>query len=261
MHRRLSGVGVLAAIVALAGAWQLSADERGSTPGGEPARPGKGGEAPKAPRPLTSAEIQKQLALRMDIKDEALTAPHSLGEVLQYLNGAHGWPPVLLDRTAFKMETPDISDVRETPVQLPVLKGVSRARVLRMLLDAIPSDNATYLIRGGHIEITTRSAATAARQAVHANFVNRPLEEALQELAEQTGLSVVLDSRAAEHGRTPVTAHFRTETSLLTAVRLLADMADLRVVSADNVLYVTLRTNRTRFPPTELFRKNDPAGM
>jgi hypothetical protein len=254
MHRRFLGLVVLAALVALAGAWQLSAGDRAE-------RGKKAAEKPKAARPLTSTEIRKSLALPMTVKDEALTAAHKLSEALEYLNQAHDWPPILLDRAAFRQDYPDLSDVREIPVQLPALKGVTRARVLRMLLDLIPTDNATYLIRDGHIEITTRSAASAARQTVQATFANRPLHEALQDLAEQTGLSIVLDARATEQGQTPVTANFRNDTSLLTAVRLLADMADLKVVGADNVLYVTLRSNRSRFPATELFRKKEPAAV
>src|SRR5262249_44821825 len=81
---------------------------------------------------------------------------------------------------------------------------------------------ATYLVRRGMVEITTGEGASPERQAVRAAFVKRPLEEALEELSDQTGISIVLDARAGDRGRTPVTASFRSEVSLLNAGRLLA---------------------------------------
>jgi hypothetical protein len=167
-----------------------------------------------------------------------------------FLNEWPGWGmPISVDETSFRAENPEAGSVYDTLIRLPRLKGVSRDKVLRMVLDRVPTQNATYLVRNGHIVITTYDAATAERQTVLAVFNKRPLEEALQDLAEQTGVSVVLDARAAAKGRSPVTATFRPGTSLLNAVRLLADMTDLQAVVADNVVYVTLRSNATDFPP------------
>jgi hypothetical protein len=73
----------------------------------------------------------------------------------------------------------------------------------------------------------------------------RPLEQALKTLATRTGFTVVLDVRAGEKGKTPVTAAFKN-VPLDTAVRLLADMADLRSVLIDNTLYVTSPENADR---------------
>jgi hypothetical protein len=262
MLRRLSGLGMLAVAVsaAVAVAWApspgASPQPQGAAPEGKEARKPDG--PPKAPAPLSSAQILKQLAGPIDIPD-VLAAPTNLAEAFQYLQKVRGWPPVAFDRSAFLAENPDAADVRDTQVQLPPLKAVPRARVLRMLLDAIPTGNATYLVRGGHVLITTRQGAGPGRQVIHAASVKKPLEEALQDLAEETGVSVLLDARAATQGRTAVTANFRNETTLLNAVRLLADMAGLKVVVADNAVYVTLSSNRARFPETELFRKNLPA--
>ena len=62
-------------------------------------------------------------------------------------------------------------------------------------------------------------------------------------LADASGISVVLDARVVEKaGKTPVTATLNN-IPLDTAVRLLADMADLKAVAIDNVLYVTAKAN------------------
>jgi hypothetical protein len=76
---------------------------------------------------------------------------------------------------------------------------------------------------------------------VHANLDQRPLDDALRELADATGFSVVLDARhAGEHAKAPLTAGLYN-VPLDTAARLLADQAGLQAVLLDNVLHVTTR--------------------
>jgi hypothetical protein len=72
------------------------------------------------------------------------------------------------------------------------------------------------------------------------------LAEALQQLATTTGYSIVVDGRAADKGKTPVSATL-TNVPVDTAVRVLADMADLKPVQVDNVFYVTTPENAARF--------------
>jgi hypothetical protein len=52
----------------------------------------------------------------------------------------------------------------------------------------------------------------------------------------------VIDSRTEEKAKTRVTATFHS-VPVDTAVLILADMADLRAVALDNVLYVTTKEN------------------
>jgi hypothetical protein len=77
---------------------------------------------------------------------------------------------------------------------------------------------------------------------VNAAFDKSPLEEAARELGNQAEFTVLVDSRAAEKAKTPVSARL-LNTPLDTALRLLSDMADLRTVHLDNVLYITTREN------------------
>src|SRR6185437_4373035 len=95
-----------------------------------------------------------------------------------------------------------------------------------------------------------------------------PLEDAVKELAEQAEFNVVFDNRAADKAKTTVSAVFRN-TPLDTALRLLADMADLRAVHLDNVLYVTTKENaaalearldRERIPAIPLDDNNSTPG-
>src|SRR5262249_37776676 len=70
-----------------------------------------------------------------------------------------------------------------------------------------------------------------------------------------SGINVVIDCRVAESAaNTPVTATF-TLVPLDTAVRFLADMADLGTVAADNVLYVTTKANAEAIRAEQAQRK------
>jgi hypothetical protein len=96
------------------------------------------------------------------------------------------------------------------------------------------------------VEITTRKAASPSswEQAPQVSFTfeKRELKEALHEIADATGVNIVLDARAVEKGKTLVNATVR-DVGVDTAVQLLANMADLTIMPVENVLYVTTRAN------------------
>lgn len=66
--------------------------------------------------------------------------------------------------------------------------------------------------------------------------------QALKELANRTGANIVLDVRTKEKGKSPINANLQ-QVPLETAVRMLADMADLKAIVLDNALYVTTEEN------------------
>ena len=73
---------------------------------------------------------------------------------------------------------------------------------------------------------------------VHVEFDKRPLNEALKELAESEGVNIVIDPRVGDKAKLSVTATLNNAL-FDTAVRVLTEMADLKVVRLTNVLYVT----------------------
>jgi type II secretory pathway component HofQ len=77
---------------------------------------------------------------------------------------------------------------------------------------------------------------------VIASFKKVPLEEALEKLARTHDVNIVLDVRAGEAARAPVSADL-TNVPLDTAVWLLADMAGLKSLRRENVVYVTTPAN------------------
>ncbi|HWG44337.1 MAG TPA: hypothetical protein VN688_16280 [Gemmataceae bacterium] len=159
-----------------------------------------------------------------------------------------------INEKAFKFE--NVMDVGKTeiasPTPVPAMKNARVNTILRKILSrvSVPS-GATYLVRGDHIEITTMTfqgpEVWGKYTGPHLSLVNAELtkvslEEAVKELAEQTDFNVILDNRAADKAKTPVSARL-LNMPLDTALRLLADMVDLRSVHLDNVLYVTTKEN------------------
>ncbi len=152
-----------------------------------------------------------------------------------------------------------VEDVLSRPVAesaIPAMKNVTAERALRKILARIPSTSgATFLVRREVIEITTGAARAAEGwpknyegprlPLVNVAFDKKPLSEALKELARQSGMNVVLDPRAADKAKVAVTARL-LNTPLDTAVRLLADMADLKPYAVDNLYFVTTPDNADR---------------
>ena len=162
------------------------------------------------------------------------------------------------------------NDMVEKPLDqkvgvIPKIKNVTVERMLRRILNRIQAPSgATFLVRREAIEITTGAAQSAevwgkvvamdaveptSRQPqlplVQAAFDKVPLNDALKDLARQGGINIVVDVRVAEKARVPVTVRL-VNTPIDTAVRLLADMADLKPFLVDNLLYVTTRENADR---------------
>jgi hypothetical protein len=181
--------------------------------------------------PLDTAPFRAEMTLDLMLKkfSETLSAR---GEEVTFF----------VDASAFKEAYPDAPELLEFLVKLPpVPPRLSFGRLLRLALSKTTND-VTFLIRRGCIEITTAERASPGRlldERVAASFDKRPLAEALEELADLTGASILLDPRVGEKAQAPVSAVFRNTITLETAVRLLAAMAGLSARLEDDVLFVT----------------------
>jgi RNA polymerase sigma factor (sigma-70 family) len=167
------------------------------------------------------------------------------GELKQYMEQRFGLH-ILVNEMALKAI--GLENVQESPVKLEILSGVPFRVVLQMVLDQI---GATYLLRGEFIEVTTPDAASPETWVhgdrnfvprVCADFKDTPLDEALHELAMQTGISVILDRRELD-GMTPRVTALLNNICLDTAVEILANMSGMKSVALDRSLYVTGQAN------------------
>jgi RNA polymerase sigma factor (sigma-70 family) len=206
-----------------------------------------GGSAPSLQDPeqrIQNLESKLRAAVTLENGVDANTP---LQDALQFLSERFD-VPIYLDRVAFRPEGDEqVPPLGDRPVQLPKLNGVPLRSALQMLCDQFQG---VLLIKPDGIHVTSRKRAWpsywnrgASRELVplvDAAFKETTLEEALHELSRQTGINVILDTRAAENqgSALPVRANLRG-VPIDTAVRLLANMNGLYVVAVDNVLYVT----------------------
>jgi hypothetical protein len=200
-------------------------------------------------KPLSIREIRKRLDRLIETKD--LRQLTSLGEGLQFLehklsDGGKVNLEIVLREHLFKKENPDSPDIAETKIKFPPFpKRMSAATALRILLSKVPTNNATYRLRAGQIQVTTidDAATVQLNEPVGGSYRDRPLAEVLDKLAAQSGVTIILDRRVSKQGQVPVRAYLGAFVSLQTALRLLTDMADLRYVIIGNAVYVTSPAN------------------
>jgi hypothetical protein len=208
-----------------------------------------------------AADLLGVLARKTDLEQGVTNT--ALKEVLQHLMDR--WDvTILVDQEAYRAE--GLQNIDENAINLPKLKNLRVTTVLRLVAKQV---NGAFLVRPDYLELTTAKrarselsngdiwaraepapsdpeapeAAKPLPPIVQARFEARPLAEALQELADQTGVSILLDAkRAKEKANEPVTAKL-VNMPLDTAVRALSDMAELRALAVDSGLYVTTREN------------------
>ena len=240
------------------GLWVQTGGEVVAEGGGQPVAAVKAKEQAAAQARGTEAGMlasatRKKLNER--IRNADLGNLLTLKELLEYLQSQNDFPRIVVNQGAIKEENPDAPDIYETVIALPRLNGqtavggLSNGKVLRLALDQVPFGGAAYLIRPGYIEVTTPDRTQPAKQFIDADFQNVPLEKVLAELSDRSGITIIMDVRAGDKAKTPVTARFQPETNLMTAVGVLADMCDLKLMVLDQILYVTLKTNTAAFPP------------
>ncbi len=204
---------------------------------------------------LTSRDIIRVLNSPLDMREfrNPMTLNEALGLIYEHVAtaGALGKKvglPILVDQKGFKDVDPEAPDIYESQVKFPPYpKTMTVATALNHALSQVPTGEATYVIRRGMIVITSAKQnriENSLKQTVLGDFVRKPLDEVIQELAEQTGVSIQLDSRAVKDKQNiQVTALFRNDTSLRDALVMLADMAGLQVVELSTGVYVTSPAN------------------
>jgi hypothetical protein len=112
--------------------------------------------------------------------------------------------------------------------------------------------NLSYVILEDTVLITTDEMGLyrQMRQRVNVEVKEQPLNAALKDLARRSALNLIIDPRVAKDAQTPVTLEVEDAT-LETAVRLLAELGNLKSVRMGNVLFIT---NESR---AEKIRKED----
>jgi hypothetical protein len=206
-------------------------------------------QADPQPNAASTTRIVQMLQNDIDLRNVEL--PVKLKQVLEYVSreltrlNRGKEIVVLVDYPGFKAANDDITldQILDSDVPIPAYpRRLKMATLLRIALDSLPTRNATYLVRPGLLEITTLEKArpkALLERRISASFAETPLRAAMLELTDQAGASLVLDVRVHERLKEPVTVTFRHDTTLGAALRMLADMAGLKLVVLNSGLYVT----------------------
>jgi hypothetical protein len=221
-------------------------------------------------QPAGAVAIQERLAtpLKFNGFDDAKM---TLGDGLQFLSQRCD-VRIVVNEKAFRdrpdlLKTEIIGNRPIEPTTAPL------GQMLQTLLTRADSEDSevAYVIRRDRVEVTTRSALAAEFfpnrhldlppvPLVIVSLKKVPLESALEKLARTHDVNIVLDGRAGEAARMPVSAEL-VNVPLDTAVRLLADMAGLKAVQIDNVVYVTTPANAAVLQKEEERRLLGPFGF
>ncbi len=182
--------------------------------------------------------------LQQPVQTASLAEKVKLKTALEHLSDKFGGQlPILVDKEAFAAELgPESNDAYEEEVCLPpVPSKMATATALRLIVSQIGKGQATYVIRQGHIEITTLKASSAAHllrePMLVASFERRPLLEVLEHLSDESGLAIHLDPNVPKKIQ-PITARFRNscfEVALVTVT----EMAELKFVVMERSVFVT----------------------
>ncbi|HEY7310323.1 MAG TPA: hypothetical protein VH643_13245 [Gemmataceae bacterium] len=192
-------------------------------------------------RPSSSADkIRKDLdrVLTLDIDQQPIALAINQVQELTKIN-------FVLDRLTLTQNGID-------PDQLTVslkLKDVKARSALRSLLTPY---NLNYAILGDTVLVSTDDVAMLrqVRQRVSIDLDKIELSKALKRLARETGTNLVVDPRVGKDAQTAVTLQME-DVPLETAVRLMAEMVNLKPVRVGNTLFVTSKTNAAEL-------RNDP---
>lgn len=109
------------------------------------------------------------------------------------------------------------------------------------------------LAPGGDDDAPLLTAELLSEQ-IHGGVVSvtaerKPLAEILADLRAQTGANIVLDPRCETPERKGALSITLNDVRLYDALRVIADMAELKMVYAGNIYYVTTPANARTFQP------------
>lgn len=203
-----------------------------------------GQEAPRA----TTQTLHE--ALTADLETRDFHTPMTLRDFVQLIYekfGAMGKDvPVVVDVGSFRQDNPDVGDLWEAQVRLHhTPKRLQFGRMMQQIVDQLPAP-ASVLVRNGAVEIVSRESTTMPVmlfQKVLTRFDRAPVAEVMRQLSEKSGVSIIIDPRVDKKKDAAISAEFRGDITLESALRLVANMADLKIVLMDRGVFVTTPEN------------------
>jgi hypothetical protein len=205
-----------------------------------------------------SRKARERLESRVTVDGFEPNTP--LKEAIGFLSERYGIE-IHMELDALKQER-QIEDPESHPVKLRKLVNVPLHTVLQTLLKQVSAqfvvdpDGIVWVIPASE-NATDRILKYRLCEAVH----RKPLTEVLHDLSDRYGVSIVLDERrAGDRARAVVTADME-DVTLQEAVRILAELAELKAVAVGRSLMVTTAENARTIAAEERSPSAPPATM
>jgi hypothetical protein len=155
------------------------------------------------------------------------------------------------DANAIAKANEGAGDVETTQVRItkrdhPILLRVALQEILNQFMATNEEGRLAYAIVEGRILVAPPKSlqSSVLRQPVSVEAEAMPLRKLLKQLADQTGVNLVLDPRIKEEPKVTIEVH---EVSLNTAIRLLAEMTDLTAIrTQEDVYFITTKERADR---------------
>ena len=205
-------------------------------------------ESPVSPVEKLRKDLDKPLTLQID-KQPLSTAVEMLRKETK-IN-------FVLDGTTIQQQLGFTPDQPPSPVDVN-LKDVKVRTALRTILAPYNLDFAAV---GDTVVITTDDMAMfrQMRQRINVDLEKVDFATALKQIARETGVNLILDGRVEKEASAKVSLQME-DVPLETAVRLLAEMANLKPVRVGNVLFVTGKANAAEMHQDPDLAAPNPAG-
>lgn len=138
----------------------------------------------------------------------------------------------------------------EVPMQVSLkANGIKIRQALQRMLSPY---GLTYVILDEGILVTTEEIGVQRqmRQRTPVDVKEVPLHKALRDVARKSGINLVIDPRVLKQAQAPVSLEVE-EATVETAIRLLAELGDLKAVRMGNVLFVTAESRADKIRKEE----------
>lgn len=215
--------------------------------------------APLDPRVASAVGLSRKVRekLESNVTLDGFEANTPLKEALGFISERYGIQ-IMMELDPLKKER-DIEDPDAQPVRLNKVVNVPLRMVVQTLLKQASAQH--VVDPDGVLWVVPASANVAERILKHpvCEAVQRkPLADALHDLSDRYGVSIVVDERrAGDKARAVVTADLQ-DVTLTEAVRILADLAELKAVAVGRSLIVTTGENARKLAAEEQRKPSVP---
>lgn len=186
------------------------------------------------PKETTADKLRKALDATKELEIDAVCVTKAVEQLT-----AQTSVPFVADAGLFPSPIPGVPATGGV-ADLVVIKLRGSVKLGESLNRALAPYSMTHVIVGDRVFITyaDRAVSLQVRQKVNVALDATPLSKALEQLARDTGVNIVVDPQMKKESETPVTVKLH-DTPLEVAVTVMATSAGMHAIRLDNVLLVT----------------------